>query len=110
MSKRPAAWEIWPAIASARVWASAPSVSASSAVNFLPPASASRRRSANDVSSVRSRLVCVAAGDPRLHAGVDRLEAAEDVGDVLQARGGDECLLLRLGARDEARVLPGVEV
>src|SRR5215217_4345007 len=31
------------------------------------------------------RLVGVDAGDPRLHAGVDRLEAAEDVGDVLQA-------------------------
>ena len=113
--QRPAAWETWPAIASARVCASAPSVSAWSAVNFLPPASSSRRRSANAVSSVEvllglRRLRVVDLGDARLHARVDRLQAAEDVGDVLQARSGDERLLLRLGARDEARVLPGVEV
>ena len=55
-----AAWVIWPAIASARSWASPPSVSASSAVNFLPSDSWSRRRAANASSSVSDWPVCVA--------------------------------------------------
>src|SRR5690349_949770 len=41
---------------------------------------------------------------------VDQDQAAEDVADVREARGGHEALLLGLVARDEARVLPRVEV
>ena len=55
-----AAWVIWPAIASARPCASRPSVSASSAVNFLPPASWSRRRAANSSSWLSDWPVCFA--------------------------------------------------
>ena len=90
-----AACVTWPAIASAWSCASAPSVSASSAVNFLPPASWSRRRAAKASSSVSDcaglgGLLRSAFAIVRLDVGVDQLEPAEDVGDVLQARGADE--------------------
>src|SRR5262249_6961753 len=56
----PAAWDTCPAIASALRCASEPSVSASSAVNFLPPSSSAGSRPANWCSFSRSVLVCCA--------------------------------------------------
>ena len=53
-----AAWVIWPAIASAWSCAWRPSVSASSAVNFLPLASSSRRRAAKSSSLLSDWPVC----------------------------------------------------
>ena len=83
----PAAWETWPAIASALRCASEPSVSASEAVNFLPPSSSLSRRPANWCRFSRSTLVCCACSAltfsiARLDVVVDQDDAAEDVADV----------------------------
>ena len=96
-----AACVTWPAIASAWDWAWAPSASACLALNFSPSASRSRRSEAKSTRLSSSffgllRLLRVLAGDHRFDPVVGDEDAAEDVGDVGEARGGDEAEFARL--------------
>ena len=115
MPSRPAAWLTWPAIASARSCASEPSVSASpggeaAPAGLLVAQPGGERLELLELGAGLARLLRVGLGDRGAHVVVDQHEAAEDVGDVLQPRGGDERALLGVGAGHEARVLPGLEV
>ena len=99
-----AAWVTWPAIASAWRCASAPSVSASSAVNFLPLGLLVAQ--VLDEGSRSSELLLGLLGllgvlgrDQRLDLVVGQDQALEDVGDVREARGGDEAELGRRSRR-----------
>ena len=84
-------------------------------VELRPSASSRSRRTAywcrsRSASPVWRACCGVGARDRRLDVLVDEHQPAEDVADVLKARGRDERLLGGLVAGDRARVLPRAEV